>query len=256
MSEYPRFALEFPVRMHMTDQNGFCHAADIMRFMQETAIMQLEQWGPNYAAMQSRHQAFVLSRITIDFSIPVRYFETLSSNTWACATSHGVSFDRDFLIFNEKKETVVSAASQWALIDTQNARLLHVEDCGIDYVCGDTVATSLPLRFRIPKDANLVTVGEKIVRYSDIDNNGHMNNTHYCSLYCDFLPMTEQGAEQRVAALSIAFQREAVQGETILVTRTETPDENGVYYFRTYRSSDHAVNTEAAVRLTPIESRN
>jgi acyl-ACP thioesterase len=97
-------------------------------------------------------------------------------------------------------------------------------------------------------EVTLEPVGEKTVRYSDIDTNRHLNNTHYCDLYCDHLPMEGK----RVAALSVAFLKEAPLGETVTVLRTEAPDENGVYYFRTVRCSDGAVNTEAMVLLTDL----
>ena len=242
--EYPRFELEFPIRMHMTDDRGFCRAAEMMRFMQETATMQLEQYGPDYATLCSRGQAFIMSRISIDFPEPVRYFDVLRSTSWPCASSRGACFDRDFVIYHGETEAAV-AASQWAFLDVREHKLLRVEACDIAFTREEQVTTTLPLRFRIPKDAVLETLGTHKVSYSDIDTNRHMNNTRYCDLYCDFLPM--QG--KRIAAIAIAFANEATAADTIMVTGSTEPDENGLYYIRTYRSSDNAVNTEAVVRL-------
>jgi len=247
MSEYSRFTYEGDVMVHMSDDNRVCRAADLMRFMQETATRQLEVLGPNLTTLQSQGRAFIMSRIAIDFPEPIYTFDAVQCTTWPCASSRGACFDRHFEVFCGEK-TAARAASQWAFLDYKNQKLLRVEDADVYFTRDEIVTTTLPLRFRIPKDAPLTTVGEKTVRYSDIDTNRHLNNTHYCDLYCDYLPMDGK----RIAALSIAFQKEAPLGETISVLRTEAPDENGIYYFRTVRQSDGAVNTEAMVQLTDL----
>ena len=247
MSEFSRFTYDGDVMIHMSDCNRVCRAADLMRFMQDSATRQLEELGPNLDTLQSLGRAFILSRISIDFPAPVHTFDRLQCTTWPCSSSRGACFDRHFEIFCGEK-TAARAASQWAFLDYQNQKLLRVEDAGVYFTRDEVITPSLPLRFRIPKDAALTEVGEKTVRYSDIDTNRHLNNTHYCDLYCDHLPMDGK----RVAALSIAFQKEAPLGETITVLRTEEPDDHGIYYFRTVRQSDGAVNTEAMVKLTDL----
>lgn len=247
MSDYPRYSYQGDVMIHMSDADRVCRAADLMRFMQESATRQLEEYGPNVATLRALGRAFILSRISIDFPAVVHTFDTVDCTTWPCASSRGATFDRCFEIFS-RGEVIARAASQWAFLDYENHRLLRVEDADVYFTRDEAVTTSLPLRFRIPKDAVLSQVGEKVVRYSDIDTNRHLNNTHYCDLYCDHLPMEGN----RIAALSIAFQKDAPLGETVAVFRTGEPDENGVYYFRTVRQSDGAVNTEAMVRLVEV----
>ena len=250
MATFPRFTFSGDIMIHMSDAGRVCRAADLMRFMQESATRQLEALGPNLDTLQSLGRAFILSRISIDFPEPVHTFETVCCTTWPCSSSRGAAFDRYFEIFCGDDDTRIAAraASQWAFLDYKNQRLLRVEDIDIPFARDETLTPSLPLRFRIPKDAQLTPVGEKTVRYSDIDTNRHLNNTHYCDLYCDHLPMEGK----RIAALSIAFQKEAPLGETITVLRTEEPDENGIYYFRTVRQSDGTINTEAMVQLTEL----
>ncbi len=237
----------------MTDEAGYCRAADMMRFMQEAAIMQLEQSGPTHASLSEKGQAFILSRISVDFPVPVPYFETVEAETWPCSTSRGAAFDRHFRIWKNGDCLAAQAASQWALCDVVNRRILRVEDTEIPYTDDTVVTPSLPLRFRIPRDAVLDAVGMHAVTYSDLDINHHVNNTRYCDLYCDCLPMTDAtGKPQRIAALAIAYQKEAAAGEILRITRTAQPDDAGCYYIRTYRMSDGAVNTEAVVRLEPL----
>ncbi len=244
----------FPVRIHMTDTDGNCRPGDMMRFMQEAAIMQLEHNRPTHAEMTANGQAFILSRITVDFLTPVPYFHTVYTETWPCDSSRGATFDRCFVLFGDDGHTpVAQATSQWALLDTENKRLLRVEDCPISYTDDAAVTPNLPLRFRIPKDAQLEEVGTHSVCYSDLDINHHVNNTRYCDLFCDHLPLFgETGRALRVTALAVAFLREATAGDTLRITRTPLPDESGCYFFRTHRLSDGTVNTEAVVRIAEV----
>ena len=78
MSEFPRFTYEGDVMVHMSDADRVCRAADLMRFMQESATRQLEALGPNLDTLQSLGRAFILSRISIDFPEPVHTFETVA----------------------------------------------------------------------------------------------------------------------------------------------------------------------------------
>ncbi len=246
-----RYEEEFEVTAHMTDADDVCRASEILRFLQEAANRQLEHFGPTAAQLYEQKRAFFLSRISIDIERPLHAYDRVLANSWPCTSSHGAVFDRDYALFHKTPDRVIpaaSAVSQWALVDVDTRKLLRVEDSEIFYACADTVSVSIPLRFRIPKDAVLEDAGKKEILYSDVDKNRHMNNTHYPDLYCDRLPMDGM----RVASFAIVFLKEAPLGETIRVTRTISPDENGLYYFRTYRTSDGLVNTEAAIRLTPI----
>lgn len=245
----PRYEYSADVMVHMCDDARICRPADLMRFMQESATRQLEALGPDTETLRALGRAFILSRISIDFPTPVRTFSRVRCTTWPCTSSRGAAFDRCFEIFDAQGAVAARAVSQWAFLDYRNHRLLRGEDVDLSFARDEQVEVSLPLRFRIPKDAVLAQIGERRVCYSDIDTNCHMNNTRYCDLYCDFLPM----AGARVTALSVVFAKEALPGDTITVLRTESPDTPGLFYFRTL-CPDDSVNTEATVRLERIVS--
>lgn len=248
-----RYEEIFEVNAHMTDADGICRASEVLRLLQEAANRQLEHRGPTEADLRAQGRAFLLSRISVSILRPLRAYEKVVTASWPCPSSRGFSFDRnyalDLLAPDGSRTPAACAVSQWALIGTADKKLLRVEDGGVDYVHDEAVSAALPLRFRIPRDAVLTEVGRKEILYSDADKNRHMNNTHYPDLYCDRLPMEGR----RVSAFSVAFLSEAPLGDVLSVERTASPDADGVYYFRTRRLSDGAVNTEAMVKLTEPE---
>ena len=246
-----QFTQEFEITTHMTDFQEICKAAELLRFMQESAVRQLDVRGPSQKYLLETGRAFILSRITMDFYRPLHYYDRVKAITWPCSSSRGVTFDRKYRMVMAGDDTPIAAASsQWAMVSIADHRLQRYEDTELTYSCDETVEVSIPLRFRIPKDAAFTEVNKMEVRYSDIDKNGHLNNTHYADMYCD--AMMEELRGHYISSLAITFAKEAPLGEVITVTRTMQADENGLYYFRTYKA-DGSINSEAAIRLSPLD---
>ena len=105
-------------------------------------------------------------------------------------------------------------------------------------------------KFKISREdaETLETVGQKTVRLSDVDYNGHMNNTNYVDMLCDYIPELTAGTH-RVTVMRIHFSKEAPIGETIEIKRLRTPDDK--YIFRTFRS-DGDVNVEAEFKIEEL----
>lgn len=242
------------VTCQMTDRFGFCRLSDTLRFLQEAAAEQLELCGPDEKTLSEQHRAFFLSRISVELDAPLLRGEKVLSETWPCASSRGYAFDRCYRLTKAGENVpAVRAVSQWAMISTDDRRLVRVEDSGFFYSRDEVLTVSVPLRFRLPKNAEWIPSGEKTVSYSDTDKNGHMNNTHYPDLVCDALPALnapDAPAPVRVTAFAAAFLHEAPLGETLRLFRTSEPDAAGLWYFRTVRVSDGETNMEAAVRLS------
>ena len=62
------------------------------------------------------------------------------------------------------------------------------------------------------------SVGKRSIVYSDIDYNGHMNNTHYPNMLCDFTP---EICSRRVTGVTLSFLHEATFGHELQVYRAQ-----------------------------------
>ena len=90
--------------------------------------------------------------------------------------------------------------------------------------------------------SELSCVGEYEVRYGDVDQNRHMNNTKYPDMYSSFLPLENK----RIRAMAINYHNEAPMGERLRVL--SACREENKYYFRTLRE-DGKINSEAEILL-------
>ena len=227
--------------IHDVDYNGVVRASALMEYIQNAAQTQLTLNGMSYEELRGMKRAFILSRIKMEFTEPVRAYEHITAVTYPC-DSRGYSFLRCYAL-EKNGRTIGRAVSMWALIDTETRSLVKVNDFELGLDTHEPHALALT-RFTTPATARFV--GTYTVNYGDTDQNCHMNNTRYPDMYSNFLPLEGK----RIRTLSINYQNEAPMGEKLRVERADGMD-GYTYYFRTLRE-DGKVNTEAEVELEDI----
>ena len=236
-----QFRKEIEVDIHDVDHNGIARMSSLMRYIQGAAQTQLTLNGMSYDELKSMKRGFILSRITMEFTEPVRAFENVTAVTYPC-DSRGYSFLRCYSL--EKQGRMIGrAVSVWALIDTETRELIRVNNFELNLETHEPHDLALT-RFTLP--SNLIEVGTYTVNYADLDQNCHMNNTRYPDMYSNFLPLDGK----RIRTLSINYRNEAPRGARLHVERAQS-DDGYHYYFRTLRE-DGLVNTEAEVMLEDI----
>lgn len=235
-----KYSYNLTVDIHDVDHNGIARCSSLMRYMQTAAQSQLTENHMSFDELRSMKRAFILSRIKMEFSKPIRTYAPLCAVSYPCE-SRGYSFLRCHSLSIDG-EIVARAVSVWALIDTELRSLVKVRDfeLGLTTYEQDLLALS---RFSIP--TTLTEAGTYTVNYSDLDQNLHMNNTRYPDMYANFLPLDGE----RIRSISISYQNEARRGERLRVFSAYGGD--GVYYFRTVRE-DGAINTECEIVLEKI----
>lgn len=227
----------FKVKFHETDANEVAGVSQIFKYIQEAALCQLNNQHPSYHELLAQKKAFVLSAIRLEMHAPIFAYDEIIARSWACP-SRGVSFIRSYEIERDG-EILCEAVSTWALVSTDEKKLYTVEDIDTSaYYMDAPVETERPARVRIPSALTMSLVGEYTVQYSDIDMNGHMNNTNYPRVICNCIPNLER---LRVKSIGIYFSNEAVKDETLKIYMTKVDNR---IYFRTLRA-DGKTNIEA-----------
>ena len=233
------YSIKTSVDIHDVDFNGVAKTSSILRYIQTAAQCQLTDNGMSYDEMKAEKRAFILSRLKLEVSRPLRAYEPLRAITYPCE-SRGFSFLRCYALESEGI-TVARAISVWALIDTEAKSLVRVNDFNLrlpllpqnDLILG-----------HIHLPSTLTDIGGYGVHYGDVDQNRHMNNTKYPDMFSNFLPLDGK----MIRSISINYSNEAEIGEKLRVQRAE---DNGFYYFRTVRS-DGKVNSEAEIELCDL----
>ena len=234
---------EYRINVHDTDLNGIVSASGILRYMQDTSNLHMAGEGPSYESLFAEGNSFILSRISLSIYAPLHAHDVIRSQTWAVA-SRGVTYNRCFRIIRGE-DIVAEATSVWALLDMNAHRIRRVGEIPVHYSEDDPLELDLPARFRIPAEAKLSLMGERTVLYADVDQNGHMNNTHCPDIFCSYLPGIEHS---RVISCMFSFVKEAPLGANVKMYCGEY---DGAYYVRSVLP-DGSVNAEAEILLERV----
>ncbi|MGN1334762.1 MAG: acyl-[acyl-carrier-protein] thioesterase [Anaerovoracaceae bacterium] len=230
------------INVYNVDMNRKARPAGLLREMQECGSRQMADQRPSYDELLDKGQALMLSRLDMIIPQEVCLDEEIEVFTWPCPSTRA-TFLRNYLVRKEGK-TAAMISSQWTLVNSETRKIMKVEDVDFSNYTMDEYVDVIPgNKFKISREEaeSLDTVGERTVRLSDVDYNGHMNNTNYVDMLCDYIPELTAGTH-RVTTIRIHFSKEAPLGETIEIKKLRRPD--GKYIFRTLRS-DGEVNVEA-----------
>ena len=240
-----KFTQRYTVKWHDTDANRFVRPSALVTYLQETANEHLIHIGISLDELRDRHGlAFILGGLSVRSYEPLFSGDDIEVETWTCGEK-GFRHNRCFRLLRSGK-TVAEATSQWALIKLSDGSLVKVEDMPYHIEPEEPIALSdLPTRLKMPPLAEMDFAGERRIVYSDIDYNGHMNNTRYPDMLCDFIP---EMRESRMTGMVQSFRKEAVFAHTLRVFRQKTEDG----YLVCTVDEDGNVCTEALLKLEPV----
>ncbi len=234
---------EYRINASETDINSIAPVSAIFRYLQDCANYHLAAMGTPYEEMFANGQSFVLSKITLKMNDTLSVHDKFSVSTWAYP-SRAYSFIRNYRI-HKNGVMIGEASSIWALLDTRTKSLIKVESTGYNEYAESEETGGINLRERPAPDLDYTKIYEKEVMYSDMDLNGHMNNTRYPDVYCNGI---ETMKNRYVSEIAIHYRKEAPGGVKLDVLMSRTGDR---YNFRTV-NPDGEINSEAKIILENI----
>ncbi|MEG2596801.1 MAG: thioesterase [Oscillospiraceae bacterium] len=174
--------------------------------------------GTGYVAAGMTHQylwdhgyVFLLSKVSISFDSVPHAGDEITVSTWERG-SQGAFFKRDFEIFDTQKKKIISAVTDWILVNPITRQIIRPTNFdGIRAILPEKQAEA-PKCKRLKMEKG-VAVGEREVRFSDLDGNGHVYNAVYADIAVDALPPALRQREMKT--YQINFIHEVKMGDTI-----------------------------------------
>ena len=181
----------------------------LMRLFQECCIAHTEELGMGREKTLDRGFLWVINSETIEISRLPEYDEEITLLCRPGQTLH-FFFPRQMTILDSEGEPIIRIGAIWSLIDEKTRQLIDPGEEGIT-ISGenrpDDVRASVSLR-----DADLPwTTEKKAASYSQIDINGHMNNTNYLDMALDLIGY-EKLRDMRFTAIRCLFRKEILPG--------------------------------------------
>ena len=195
----------------------------IFDILQDVATEQATEMGIGDDVLLESGTFWVITRAKIQILDQPRRHETVTARTWP-HTLTKLSFLRDYWIRGDDGRLLVKATSEWVLMDLANrtfASPISVYDGPQDF---DEARSFESKPKKIKNFEEDPAAGVRITpAFSEIDQNGHVNNAMYWKFVFDTLDL---GPDDMPTTLQIDYRHE-IQYGTSITTYTCT-DETGI----------------------------
>lgn len=152
----------------------------ILDLFQDAAGQHAEEIGVGFGDMLARNYLWVLTRVKFKIlSAPTRY-GTVIVKTWPLPPNR-FTYRREYCVEDLLGQKLIIGSSEWAIIDSKERRLVSDPDL---YPFKDGFCEEVSFEGKLGKVHNFETDDEPYtinVGYSELDINGHVNNTKYAN---------------------------------------------------------------------------
>lgn len=216
---------EYNVHYYEVDYKKECLITSLMNYFQDIAIFQSENSGVGIDYLRENNIAWVLHKWDIDIKRYPVYGQKIKVRTIPYSLYKFYAY-RKFEVEDEYGEIIVSANTEWLLINTESKKLVKIgeamyraysldNDCSKKYEIEDINA---PDKIDFEKEFE--------VRYSDIDTNKHVNNVKYVDWSIETVPL-EIVLGYKLKKLQVIYKKETTFGE-VIKSRTKLIKDEGL----------------------------
>ena len=240
----PIYQQDFYINDACVDRYGRLKPSMMLFYAQEVAGQHCLELAVDYETLARKRLFWAVTRHRVQITrIPMRG-ETIHVDTWPMPTTK-VAYPRSIVAYDEEGHEVFRAISIWVLMNLDTRNMILPGKSGI-VVSGTLRGTELSVpRSLLP--AVMKNHDFRTVRYTDLDRNGHMNNTRYFDWINDLIP-SEYHSAHPVKEFTICYHTEAREGQT-LDMNWEITDGPSIQVDATRRNEDDSENRVFSARV-------
>ena len=174
------------IRSEQVDMTRKLRISELFRLMEEASIAHTEELGCTREFTLDRGLLWIITRQQAEIRELPAYDEEIIVRSWQGDMMH-VFFPRFYEICRGD-EVLVRGQALWMLIDEESRDMVMPEEYGIEIPGRPGSDDMMIPAVTIPASAGEPFASEELVtRYSQVDINGHMNNTRYFDIIDDAL---------------------------------------------------------------------
>lgn len=214
------FTAAYPIEAIHLDATRQVSPAVLLHFVQEAAGGHCLQLGLDWESLAKKGLFWAVIRHRLEICRLPREGETLTVETWPMPTTRS-AFPRAAAGYDGEGNPVFRCISLWVLMDMNSRQMVLPGKSGIEL---DGILRGNEL----PAPGSLVPCGGEAcatrqVWFSELDRNGHMNNTRYLDWAMDLLP-AQLRREQTLREASLCYLSEIREGDRICLCCVDSED--------------------------------
>ena len=216
----PLFSQTFEVTDQSVDCFGRLRPAMILFLAQEAAGRHCVSLSVDYDTLAAKGLFWAVTRHRVQITrLPVRG-ETIRIETWPMPTTR-VAYPRSMVAYDEKGNECFRSISLWVLMNLNTRNMILPGKSGISVegtLRGTELATPGGLVAR-----EMTNHAGRTVRFTDLDRNGHMNNTRILDWIDDLLPALYH-RNHSAREFTVCYFSEVREGEALDLSWDFLPD--------------------------------
>jgi acyl-ACP thioesterase len=244
------FTHNFTVRPDESDRNGIATVRTLGNFFQHTAHLHANSLDFGVDDLGEEGKTWVLARLFLSVNRPPRFSETITVETWPTGIDKLFAL-RDFRIFDQDGNDLVSGVSAWLIISLEERRIMRIPQSFVEFAKNPRAVDHRLEKIEV-SPLSPSAVKNLDVRFRDIDVNQHVNNVSFIEWVTEALPFELQSSSY-CCELEINYLKEAFYGDTIescAVLFSENPDS----YFHSLQRKGEGEIARAVTRWKKVES--
>lgn len=205
------FTQTYDIKDNMVDCQGYLKPSQILFIAQDMGGRHCKELTLSYDDMAARGLFWAVSRHRVQITRLPMSGETIRVETWAMPAT-AAAYPRSVVAYDEKGKECFRSITLWVIMTLDTRKMLSPSKSGIQ-VAGITRGLELSSpKGLVPR--NMVNSSPRRVCYTDIDRNGHMNNTRYMEWVDDLFPSAFH-REHRLKELLVCYLAESREGQTL-----------------------------------------
>ena len=246
----PTYQQEFLINDAAVDCFGRLKPSMLLFYVQEVAGIHATSLGAGFDALALKNLFWAILRTRVQITRLPMSGETIRVETWPMPTSR-VAYPRSVVAYDAAGNEVFRAISLWCLMDTESRSMVLPGKSGVmvdGTLRGNELAAPGSLAIK-----ELANTQSRYVRFSDLDRNGHMNNTRYLEWIGDLLPSAFH-REHIPKEFTVCYHSEALEGEALDIHYELK--EGGLLQVDAWRNSADTSNSHHRVFVAQIRYEN
>ena len=210
----PLYVQEYTVSSIDVDCFGRMKESMLLFLAQEAAGEHSKALSVGYDELAAKRMFWAITRHRVQITRLPCHGETIRIETWPMPTTK-VAYPRSVVVYDQQGQECFRAVSLWVLMDMDKRSMILPGKSGIS-----VLGTLRGLELDSPNGLvakDLRCSRTRTVCFTDLDRNGHMNNTKYLDWISDLLPSSFHENHQ-VKEMTVCYLNESREGQDLTLS--------------------------------------
>ncbi len=239
---------QYQIEISDVDFNKQLRLSTLFSHFQDVASEAVENLGIGIKSLEQKYGvAWILIRMRVEVIRHPVWNEEIIIETWP-QEPKTLEFERDFVVYDNEGNIIIKAVSTWIILDIKTRRIRRSEVISVNY---PEIITKRAIDCKLGKlnpygDTQIAYT--KMIGYSDIDFNGHLNNSKYIDFITDCFTF-ENHQMYQVKSIEVNFINEALPGHFLTLNKDISQLTKNILYIEGINESDHKSAFKAKVEI-------